>query len=115
MLAKVIQEKRIDAYSSKIHVINVGPHRLKRNLGLGIVIDGFGDSICVLISVSAIVESKSPIGHHNGQAHNLGILLRNSNRARASHEIEIEHTTKGIVFQVLISAIGIVDLDVHAI
>lgn len=69
----------------------------------------------IVVTVSTVVETKSPVGHHSRQTSNLRVLLGNLNRSRASHEVEIQDTTKGVVFQILVMSIGVVDLDIHTV
>ena len=52
---------------------------------------------------------------HGRQTHHLRILLRYRNWCRPSQEIEIQDSSKSVVLQVLMPAIRVVDLDIHAV
>lgn len=69
----------------------------------------------ILISISAVVVAKTPVWHHGGQTRDFGILLRDSYWSWSSDEIEVQHTSEGVVLQVLVLAVGVVNLDIHAI
>jgi hypothetical protein len=102
-------------YSSKIHVVNISPHRLKRNSSFRIIVDRFSYGKSVLIAISAVVEAEAPVRHHDWQSYNFGILLRDSNRGGSSNKVEVQNSSKSIVLQVLILAVSVIDLDVHAV
>lgn len=100
---------------SSVHVVDIGPHRLQRNRSHGVVVNHFSNLEGILVSVSAIVVTESPVGHHGGQAHDFGILLCNSHWGWSSDEVEVQDATKSVVLQVLVLALVVVDLDIHAI
>ena len=75
----------------------------------------FSNLKSILISISAVVVTKTPVRHHGGQTRDFGILLRDSYWSRSSNEIEVQDTSEGVVLQVLVLAVGVVNLDIHAI
>lgn len=100
---------------SAVHVVNIGPHRLKGNAGLAVVVDNLGNLEGILIAVAALVEAKTPVGHHGRDLGDLGVLLGNLDRAGAGHEIEVKDASKGVILEVLTGAAVLVNDDVDAV
>lgn len=42
-----------------VHVVDICPHRLQRDLCLAVVVDHFGEFIDIAVSITALVELKS--------------------------------------------------------
>lgn len=59
------------------------------------------------------MESKTPVRLHDRLSDNLGVLHSHILGRWPSDEVEIKNTAKGIVLEEL--AVGVVDLDVHAV
>lgn len=99
--------------SSELHVIDVSPHSLERDICCAVVRNDFSDLIDVSISVFALVESKTPVRCHQRQLSDFRVLNSNVLGRWASHEVEVQNTTNDVVFQSL--AALVVDVDIHAI
>jgi hypothetical protein len=105
---------RIEGHDvSVVHVVDVSPHSLQRNAGGRVVGDNLSNGVEISVSVSALVQAKAPVGHHNGQASDFSILLADLRRSLTSHEVEINDTTKDVVLEVLLTVLD-VNLDIHA-
>ena len=61
------------------------------------------------------MESQSSIGNGHRQTSNFSVLLGNFNWRRSSQEVEIENTTNGVVFQVLLAVGILVNEDIHTV
>ena len=100
---------------SSVHIVNVGPHDLQRYLCLTVIIDNFCNLIDISIPVTTLVEAESPIRHHGRQSHDIGDLMGHVLWGWTCYKIEVEDTSKHIIFQILPRLFCVVDLDVHTI
>lgn len=67
------------------------------------------------ITISALLEAQTPVRHHDRVSDSGCILLGNSLRLGASHEVQIQHTSEEVVLEILLSRCCLVDDDVFAI
>jgi hypothetical protein len=100
--------------------INVGPHRLERDVRSGVVCHHLCDLVDITVPILALMKTEPPVWHHGSLANNFRVLLRSLDWGWASEEVQIQHTTKGVVLEVLttgcaVTAISLVDLDVHTV
>lgn len=101
--------------AATVHVVNVGPHGLEGDAGLGVVVDDLGDLKGVLVAVAAVVVAQSPVGLHGGGSGDGAVLLDGFDGGLAGEEVEVEDAAEGVVLEVL-GALGVlVDHDVHAV
>lgn len=113
-LAHFLQWKslRIDGEDpATIHVINVCPHRLKRNVCLTVIVDHRSNFINISIPISTLVKSKTSIGNVCWQTNNLSNLLGCFDWRGTGYEVEIEDTSECVVFQVVTTCVVDVNLD----
>lgn len=75
----------------------------------------FSDIKGILVSVSAVVVTKSPVWHHGWQTHDFSVLLCNGHWCWSSNKVEVQDASEGVVLQVLVLAVCVVNLDIHAI
>ena len=102
-------------YPSVLHIIDVSPHHFKWNFCLCVVVYNLSHLIDVTIAISALMETKAPIRHHDGQSNNLGVLLTRLDRSWPIEEVEVKDPTQDIVLEVLSISLCVVDLDFYSI
>ena len=93
--------------------LTVGPHSLQRNVGSRVVGDNLSNGVKVSVSISALVQTKAPVRHHDGQTSDFSILLADLSRSLTSHEVEVNDTAQNVVLKVLLTILD-VNLDIHA-
>lgn len=99
--------------TTTIHVVNVCPDGFQRDI-VGRVIGSDGSNLVnILVSILALMESKSPVGGHQGKLCDLSVLSSHIARGRAGNEVEIENTADDVVLKVL--ATLVVDVNVHSV
>ena len=101
-------------YLSQIHVVDVGPHRLQRNVSDRVVCNDCGDLINILHAIPTLMEPKAPIRHHRGLADDVAVLPSDVDRARASKDVEVDDSSDHVVFEILPGGIA-VDVEVHPV
>ena len=116
-LAHLIQSKAIRIQRQRppiIHVIDIRPHCLERDIRRTIIRDHACDLIDILVAVAALMESKSPVRHQSGISYRLCNLHRCLLRIRPGHEVEVEDAAEGSVLEVLTLVVH-VDVDFHPV
>lgn len=125
-----------------VHVVNVCPHGLERDVGLAVVVDDLGHVKHVLVAVSggglhvvssachtvnlrhqmrlawhlpALMEAQPPVRRHGRAARNLGVLLDDGGGRLAGKEPKVEHAAERVVLEVLAAVAGLVNDHVHAV
>lgn len=93
--------------------LTVCPHSLQRDASLGVVGNNSGHVVDILVSVSALVEAKSPVRAHQWVLSDLRVLNGDVARRRSSNEVKVKDTANDVVLKVL--ATSVIDVDVHAI
>ena len=101
-------------YLSRIHVIDVRPHRLQWYFGNRVVCNNCSNLIDILHAISTLMEPKAPIWHHSGLADDIAVLLGDVNWAWTGKDVEVDNTTIHIVFEILPRGIA-VDIEIHTI
>ena len=61
------------------------------------------------------MEPKAPIWSHGRVTRDLVVLLRDLDGGGSLEEPEVEDTAEGVVLEVLVFAVSVVDFDVHAV
>jgi hypothetical protein len=89
------------------------PHCLEWNIRLGVIGNNIRYFIYTFISKSALMEPKTPIGHHGRLLRNFTILASNIERSWARHEVKINDSANYVVLEIL--AVIVIDFDVHAV
>ena len=100
-----------------VHVVNVSPERLERDLGQAVVLHHLGQLKGVAVAVAALVQAKGPVRHLGRQPDHGGVLARNVGGRRAGEKVKVEHAAEHVVLEVLRVGVlvGAVDDDVHAV
>ena len=101
-------------YLSRIHVIDVSPHRLQWYFGNRVVCNNCSNFVDILHAVSTLVESKAPIWHHGGLAYDIAVLPSDVDWAWTGKDVEVDNTSDHIVFEILPRGIA-VDIEIHTI
>ncbi|KAF5121944.1 hypothetical protein E5D57_012416 [Metarhizium anisopliae] len=91
-----------------VHVVNVRPHGLERDVGPAVVVDDLGHVKHVLVAVSGVRR-------HGRAARNLGVLLDDGGGRLAGKEPKVEHAAERVVLEVLAAVAGLVNDHVHAV
>ena len=60
------------------------------------------------------METKAPIWHHGGLADDVAVLPSDVDWARASKDVEVDHPSNYVVFEILSRGIA-VDVEIHTI
>lgn len=101
--------------AATVHVVDVSPHGLEGDAGLGVVVDDLGDLKGILVAVATVVVTQTPVGLHGGRTGDGAVLLDGFDGGAAREEVEVEHAAEGVVLEVLGSLGVLVDHDVHAV
>jgi hypothetical protein len=106
---------RVDSEdATTVHVVDVSPHSLERDFSSRVIGHHACDFVDISVSISALMETKTPVGRHERKGGDLGVLLGDVAGRRTSDEVEVENTANDVVLQELL-AVLLVDEDVHAV